>query len=278
MVFQSYALFPHLTVAENILFGLRVRKVPAAERARRLARVAALLGLEHAAGAQAVAIVRRPAAARRARPRHHRRDAGLSDGRAAVQSRRPVARRDAARDPRAAAEARHHHGLCHPRPDRSHEHGRPGHSDARRQGRAGGAARRALRAAGNDVRRALHRHAADEHLRSTPDRGDRRSLGIRARAGMCIGSARTGIMPVRGFRSVGISRRRHASSPARIGNQIADRARARQGRACRRRRDPCRLARRARALSSMPQAAARRDDISAPARRRHDQTRAKVLA
>jgi sn-glycerol 3-phosphate transport system ATP-binding protein len=45
MVFQSYALFPHLTVAENILFGLRVRKTPAAERARRLERVASLLGL-----------------------------------------------------------------------------------------------------------------------------------------------------------------------------------------------------------------------------------------
>jgi len=46
MVFQSYALFPHLTVAENIVFGLRVRRVPAAERARRLARVAELLGLD----------------------------------------------------------------------------------------------------------------------------------------------------------------------------------------------------------------------------------------
>jgi sn-glycerol 3-phosphate transport system ATP-binding protein len=45
MVFQSYALFPHLSVAENILFGLKVRKVAADERARRLARVAALLGL-----------------------------------------------------------------------------------------------------------------------------------------------------------------------------------------------------------------------------------------
>jgi sn-glycerol 3-phosphate transport system ATP-binding protein len=45
MVFQSYALFPHLSVAENIVFGLRVRKVPAAERAARLARVAELLGL-----------------------------------------------------------------------------------------------------------------------------------------------------------------------------------------------------------------------------------------
>jgi sn-glycerol 3-phosphate transport system ATP-binding protein len=45
MVFQSYALFPHLSVAENIVFGLRVRKVAADELARRLARTADLLGL-----------------------------------------------------------------------------------------------------------------------------------------------------------------------------------------------------------------------------------------
>src|SRR5216110_510319 len=45
MVFQSYALFPHLSVAENIIFGLRVRKVPRNESAARLARVANLLGL-----------------------------------------------------------------------------------------------------------------------------------------------------------------------------------------------------------------------------------------
>src|SRR5689334_2465322 len=45
MVFQSYALFPHLSVAENILFGLRVRKVAPGERAARLAKVADLLGL-----------------------------------------------------------------------------------------------------------------------------------------------------------------------------------------------------------------------------------------
>ena len=36
MVFQSYALFPHLDVRENILFGLKVRKVPPAERQARL--------------------------------------------------------------------------------------------------------------------------------------------------------------------------------------------------------------------------------------------------
>jgi sn-glycerol 3-phosphate transport system ATP-binding protein len=45
MVFQSYALFPHLSVKENIVFGLKVRGVPAAERRERLARVADLLGL-----------------------------------------------------------------------------------------------------------------------------------------------------------------------------------------------------------------------------------------
>ena len=46
MVFQNYALFPHLTVAENIVFGLTVRRVERAERERRLARAAGLLGLE----------------------------------------------------------------------------------------------------------------------------------------------------------------------------------------------------------------------------------------
>jgi sn-glycerol 3-phosphate transport system ATP-binding protein len=46
MVFQSYALFPHLSVAENIIFGLKVRKVPVAEQQARLKRAAEMLGLE----------------------------------------------------------------------------------------------------------------------------------------------------------------------------------------------------------------------------------------
>jgi sn-glycerol 3-phosphate transport system ATP-binding protein len=46
MVFQSYALFPHLSVAENIVFGLKVRKLEAAERRRRLERAVGLLGLQ----------------------------------------------------------------------------------------------------------------------------------------------------------------------------------------------------------------------------------------
>jgi sn-glycerol 3-phosphate transport system ATP-binding protein len=46
MVLQSYALFPHLNVADNLLFGLQLRRVPAAERKRRLAQTSALLGLD----------------------------------------------------------------------------------------------------------------------------------------------------------------------------------------------------------------------------------------
>ena len=45
MVFQSYALFPHLTVEENIVFGLKVRRVSQENRKKRLARVAELVGL-----------------------------------------------------------------------------------------------------------------------------------------------------------------------------------------------------------------------------------------
>lgn len=45
MVFQSYALFPHLNVKENIVFGLKVRKVSSTEQASRLSRVADIVGL-----------------------------------------------------------------------------------------------------------------------------------------------------------------------------------------------------------------------------------------
>ncbi|WP_427939366.1 ABC transporter ATP-binding protein [Achromobacter marplatensis] len=46
MVFQSYALFPHLTVAENIGFGLSLTKTPKAEIARRVTKVAKTLQLD----------------------------------------------------------------------------------------------------------------------------------------------------------------------------------------------------------------------------------------
>ena len=45
MVFQSYALYPHLTVRENLAFGLKMRKTPPAEIAQRLGAAADMLGL-----------------------------------------------------------------------------------------------------------------------------------------------------------------------------------------------------------------------------------------
>jgi multiple sugar transport system ATP-binding protein len=46
MVFQNYALYPHMTVRENLGYGLRVSRVPKDEAAKRIDHVAALLGLE----------------------------------------------------------------------------------------------------------------------------------------------------------------------------------------------------------------------------------------
>ena len=47
LVFQSYALFPHMTVAENIAFGLEMRKMPKAEMAPRIAEALRLVRLDH---------------------------------------------------------------------------------------------------------------------------------------------------------------------------------------------------------------------------------------
>jgi ABC-type sugar transport system ATPase subunit len=46
MVFQNYALYPHLTVYKNLAFGLKERGVPRAETDRRVRAMAAMLGLE----------------------------------------------------------------------------------------------------------------------------------------------------------------------------------------------------------------------------------------
>src|SRR3982751_3706486 len=46
MVFQSYALYPHMTVRQNLGYGLKVRKTPKREIGERVTRAAELLGLD----------------------------------------------------------------------------------------------------------------------------------------------------------------------------------------------------------------------------------------
>ena len=45
MVFQSYALYPHMTVFDNMAFGLKLRKVPKADIQRRVQQAAEILGI-----------------------------------------------------------------------------------------------------------------------------------------------------------------------------------------------------------------------------------------
>ena len=97
MVFQSYALYPHMTVYDNLAFGLKLREDaegrdrPAGAGSGRDPRPPG------PPEAQAEAALRWPAPARRARPGHRARAAGLPDGRAALEPRRQAARADARR-------------------------------------------------------------------------------------------------------------------------------------------------------------------------------------
>ncbi|MFP3547744.1 ABC transporter ATP-binding protein, partial [Rhizobium sp. SIMBA_035] len=47
MVFQSYGLYPNMTVGQNISFGLEMRKVPKADREKSVTDAAKLLQIEH---------------------------------------------------------------------------------------------------------------------------------------------------------------------------------------------------------------------------------------
>lgn len=49
LVFQSYALFPHMSVQDNVAFGLKQRRVPGAEKTRRATAMLERVGLEHLA-------------------------------------------------------------------------------------------------------------------------------------------------------------------------------------------------------------------------------------
>jgi multiple sugar transport system ATP-binding protein len=56
MVFQNYALYPHMTVADNLAFGLKLRHTPKAEIRRRVGEAAEMLGLEPYLGRKPAAL------------------------------------------------------------------------------------------------------------------------------------------------------------------------------------------------------------------------------
>jgi multiple sugar transport system ATP-binding protein len=56
MVFQNYALYPHMSVAQNLAFGLQQRKTPREEIGRRVGEVAAMLGLSELLGRKPAAL------------------------------------------------------------------------------------------------------------------------------------------------------------------------------------------------------------------------------
>ena len=92
MVFQSYALYPHMSVYDNLAFGLKLRRTPKREIDRRVQDAAELLGIGQL-------LTRKPKQLsggqrqRVALGRGHRaRAEGLPDGRAAVQPGRQAAR------------------------------------------------------------------------------------------------------------------------------------------------------------------------------------------
>ena len=96
MVFQSYALYPHMTVYKNMAFALELRKVPKDEIDKKVREAAKILGLE-----------------------------------AAVQPGRQASYRDEKSDRSTSQTSADHICLCHSRSDRGYDHGRPDRSNER---------------------------------------------------------------------------------------------------------------------------------------------------
>ena len=133
MVFQSYALYPHMSIYDNMAFGLKLRKVPKADIDKRVKDAARILSLENLqkkprelSGGQRQrvalgrAIVREPAVFLMDEP--------LSN----LDAKLRVA--DAGRDRADPPAPRHDDGLRHPRPGRGDDDGHAHRGDG--QGRA----------------------------------------------------------------------------------------------------------------------------------------------
>jgi iron(III) transport system ATP-binding protein len=111
MVFQNYALFPHLTVFENVAFGLRARQHPKNEISERVLSALDLVEMRELKTSRHPTL-RRPAAARRARPRA-RRAAENFIARRALSNLDAQLRRTTRSELKRLRRPRHHHRLCY---------------------------------------------------------------------------------------------------------------------------------------------------------------------
>ena len=142
MVFQNYALYPHMTVEQNLGFGLKLRKTPKAEIKRRVDDVARILGLEPLLKRKPAALSggqRQRVAMGRAMVREPQR---LPDGRAALEPRRQAARADARRARPPARPAQDDDRLRDARSGRGDDARRSRRRHARRRPAAGATRRR----------------------------------------------------------------------------------------------------------------------------------------
>ena len=196
-VFQQYALFPHMSVYDNVAFGLRAKKVPSAEARRRALEMLDVVRLGEFAEPPPGAAVRRPAAACRPGPGARQPAERAAARRTARRPRPQAARGDAARAEADPARGRHHVHLRHPRPGRGAHDERPHRGHEPRPGRAD----------------------RDAARRSTPRRRASSSPGSSARPTCCPGRWSRSTTGGRSCAStaaslVEVPRRRHAPAPA----------------------------------------------------------------
>ena len=225
MVFQSYALYPaHVGPRQPRL------RPEAAQGPQGRDRAPGQRGgrddpAPEAPRPQAEGALRRPAPARRARPRDRPRAGGVPDGRAALQPRRQAARPDPRRDRPAPPAARDDHRLRHPRPGRGDDDGHADRGHERGPPPAGRHPADPLRHPDQPLRRRLHRQPVDElrrrHARraqaATPrlvGAGDW-SIPVPPRYHDAVGRTRAGKLVV-GFRPEHLEHRRgRAATSAR---------------------------------------------------------------